>query len=417
MSDAEAPAQSSEAAEKTPTTGATVSETTTAQDGTLTGSDEAINGIADIDSYRNMVGSMSPNSAQAEKGEASEETTGTTEGAASGKNADGEGEGTQKGKESDGEGSGTEAEKGKEAKPKEGSETNQGGEGEGGEEEDEGQADAGHKKTPQYRWRPKSEVDALAMDIIKRAEKSGKEISMKDALAQAETILKPDDTGDGSTGAANDFPKTVTESETLLTDLRAQRKQAFAKDLDFEKAAELDEQIEAVKDHIGSLKQAEATTRQDQESRWNQTLETSKTKAVELYPDVTNPESELVKKMVELDATLKESGNDLFYAPDKPLKLAQMAANELGIAPKKPGATTQAKTQAATKPTASSQPAKAAATAATRPVQSASAPMSGAARTTQASSTTGQFDAELDKITDEESYRAHLDKFKSTAAA
>lgn len=377
MSDTEAQAQSSEMAEKTSTTEATVSETTTAQDEPLTGSDEVIGQITDIDSYRRMVGSIQPTPTQ-------------TDGHAS----VGEEEADVPDQEAEEAATGT----------AENSENNQGDEGEGS-EDNNGQAEAGQRKPPQYRWRPKSEVDALAMDIIKRSEKSGKEISLKDALAQAEAILKKDDSETGDEGVENDFPDTVTASETLLADLRAQRKQAFAKDLDFERAAELDEKIEALKDHIGSLKQAEILNRREQESRWNQTLEMSKAKAVELYPDVTDSESELVKKMVELDAILKETGNDLFYSPDKPLKLAQMAANELGIAPKKPGA--QAKTRAAVnKLTTSSQPVKA------RPVQ----PASGAARTTQQNNQHGQFVVELDRVMDEESWRDALRKLKLAAS-
>lgn len=367
MSDIEAQAQSSETAEKTSTTGATVSEITT-HDESLTGSDEVINQITDIDSYRRMVNSIQPTQTQ-------------TDGNAS----VGEEEADVQDQEAE------EAETGSPG-------NNQGDKGEGG--EDDGQAEAGQKKPPQYRWRPKSEVDALAMDIIKRSEKSGKEISLKDALVQAEAILKKDDSETEDEGVENDFPDTVAASETLLADLRAQRKQAFAKDLDFEKAAELDEKIEALKEHIGSLKQAEALNRQEQESRWNQTLEMSKAKAVELYPDVTNSESELVKKMVELDAILKETGNDLFYSPDKPLRLAQMAANELGIAPKTPRA--QVKTQAANNLTGSSHPVKA------RHIQLAS----GAARTTQQNHPHGQFVVELDRIMDEESWRDALRKLK-----
>jgi hypothetical protein len=383
MSDAEAQAQSSELAEKTSTTEATVSEITTEQDGPLTGSDEAIGKITDIDSYRSLVNSIQSSSSEQEE-EAIEETK---EGAASEGNPD----------EKDGQ----------DGLGQKGSETAKGKENAESQGEEEEVRDESGKKPPQYRWRPKSEVDALAMDIIKRAEKSGKEISMKEALAQAETILKKDDSDDSEV-SNNIFPETVEEAQAYLADLRAQRKQAFAKDLDFEKAAELDEQIEAVKDHIGNLKQAEVLTRQNQEAKWNQVLETSKAKAVELYPDVTNPESELVQKMVEIDGLLKETGNDLFYAPEKPLKLAQMAANELGIAPKIARAT-----KVTSKPTASSQPAKATASAAIRPVQ----PASGTARTTQQTNNlNGQFAVELDKVTDEESWREAMNKLKVVAA-
>lgn len=386
MSDTEAQAQSSSTAEMTSREEATVSENTTAQDGPLMGSDEAIQEISDIDSYRNAVGSLPTSSVQPDQADDD-----STEGDAS----------TEKVVEQEQDQGGDGSEKGPGDGAGDGSQT----------PPDTGEAGAEQQKPPQYRWRPKSEVDALAMDIIKRAEKSGKEISMKDALVQAETILKNDDSGEDGADTANNFPNTITESEALLADLRAQRKQAFAKDLNFEKAADLDEKIEEIKDHIGSLRHTEALTRQDQETQWNRTLAESKAKAVELYTDVTDPESELVKKMVEIDARLLESGNELYHSPEKPLKLAQMAANELGLPPKKSGDPAPTKTKVA-----SPQPIKATAPAVPRPVPPASFPMSGTARTTQQSNPNGQFAVELDKVTDEESWRAAMSKLKPAAA-
>jgi hypothetical protein len=334
----------------------------------MTGLDEVAN-VTDIDSYRKAASALAASDQPAPEGDAADDAGDEDAAPAEG-----------------------DADKPKDADAKADEDSQDAEEG----SDEEAQADAGTTRPPQYRWRPKSEVDALAMDIIKRAEKSGKEMTLNEALAQAGAILAPDKGSDadaGDTGGAEALPDTLKDAEALLVDLRAQRKQAFAKDLDFERAAELDERIEALRDHLGTLKNAEAAARQDQEAAWEQTLAEAKTKAVALYPDAAQPTSALVKRMVEIDAALKETGNDLFYSPEKPLKLAQMAANELGIAPRAGGA----------KP-ASSQPVK------SRPVQPQ--PASATARTTQGSPS-GQSVVDLDKVVDEDSWREATRKLQA----
>jgi hypothetical protein len=74
-------------------------------------------------------------------------------------------------------------------------------------------------------------------------------------------------------------------------------------------------------------------------AEFNRRLDASKVRALELYPDVSveanaNGQTPLVKEMMRLDNILKETGNELYYSPDKPFKLTQMAANNLGIAPR-----------------------------------------------------------------------------------
>lgn len=387
MSDTEAhEAQSSETAGET-SPQATVPGTIT-QDEPLAGSDEATKTVTDIDSYRSEVDALAEPTAVDDAGEEAggESTDGDD---ASGDPGPGEGEG--------------------DAPPADDPPGEEGDPAPGEPSDDTGKSDPPDRKPPQYRWRPKSETDALAMDIIKRAEKSGKEISMRDALAQAETILKSDD---DEAGADNGLPKTIAESEAMLADLRQQRRQALAKDLDFEKTAELDDKIEELRDHLGGLKISEIEARRTQEEDWNTTLTQSKSRAVQVYPDSAVAGSELVKEMARIDVELKDTENPLYHSPDKPFKLAQMAANNLGIAPK----SANAPAAKVAKPAASSQPVKKpAATSAARPAKPASPPMSGTARTAQAS-TNGQAASELDGVQDEDSWRAHVEKLRAPAA-
>jgi hypothetical protein len=60
----------------------------------------------------------------------------------------------------------------------------------------------------------------------------------------------------------------------------------------------------------------------------------SKQTALRTYPDCGNPNSPLSKKMAEIGDRLEAQKNPIVYSYDAPFKVAQMAANELGIAPK-----------------------------------------------------------------------------------
>ncbi|MDR1191259.1 MAG: hypothetical protein LBK60_06300 [Verrucomicrobiales bacterium] len=253
----------------------------------------------------------------------------------------------------------------------------------------------GDAKPPQYRLRPQSETEALAFDIYKRGQRSGKNIPLEDAVAQAKQILGQ---GDSQTEAGGDAdqPKTVSEAQARLTELRAALRKAQYEDLDFEQAKALDEQIETLRDRIGDLKIAEGKQREHARAEWDGALEAAKARAVELYPEVTNAESALVKRMNAIDAELRASDNPLVSQPDYPVKLSQLAANELGVAPKagtRKGATTQA--------AASSAPAK-------KTVSSVQ-PASGSARTTP-NNKPEQFDVELGQVNDEEAYEKLVEK-------
>jgi hypothetical protein len=84
------------------------------------------------------------------------------------------------------------------------------------------------------------------------------------------------------------------------------------------------------------VRQEEATKltyEQEQEAEYRETLKESQNKAVKFYPDTSDKNSAITKRMVEIDNELNEMDNDLYHDPDKPFIIAQMAARELGIAP------------------------------------------------------------------------------------
>ena len=70
----------------------------------------------------------------------------------------------------------------------------------------------------------------------------------------------------------------------------------------------------------------------DEIRKFNDAYALSERQAVTAYPDTTNAESRIVKRMAALDKEFEKDANPIFNSPDKPMILAKMAAKELGIA-------------------------------------------------------------------------------------
>ena len=70
---------------------------------------------------------------------------------------------------------------------------------------------------------------------------------------------------------------------------------------------------------------------------YDQGFRSSEAKAAELYDFASKPDSAGAKRMLEIEAELQDLDDPLHYSPDKPLKIAQMVAAELNIAPRRKG--------------------------------------------------------------------------------
>jgi hypothetical protein len=269
---------------------------------------------------------------------------------------------------------------------------------------------------PRYRLKPVDAVEAVAFEIRKQADKAGTPITMKDAIAQAEALPQFKKavpapavplTLPGNEASYEDViaylrnakPTTAVEVQTLTDLAWATRTKAMDTDLNMTAVAQLDQVIgRDLRQMETSVQNQQLNARHAEVARFNDQADASKVRAIELYPDVTIADSALVKKMIEIDAELKASGNPLFDSADKPLKLTQMAANELGMAPRSKAAA--ASPQPVVKPT--------------RPAQPPFAP--GSARTTSASVPTGQLEEKLSKISSVEELEAAKRELASSPA-
>ena len=217
------------------------------------------------------------------------------------------------------------------------------------------------------------------------------DLSLAEAL---ERVRVPADQGQVIQGE-REIP-SLEATQEKIAELKAQRKAAF-QNIELDKVPDLDEQIEEAQKTIEEIKVAQARAYEEETVRFNSDVDHSKARAVEYYPDVTDANSPLVIKMLEIDQVLKETGNPLFYSANKPEKLAQMAANELGIPPN------------ANKPTSpkATQPTRAA-VASQSTIRPATPIAPAAARTSRPSQAviSGTADELLDNVKDEDGLRA-----------
>lgn len=168
------------------------------------------------------------------------------------------------------------------------------------------------------------------------------DISIEDALVIARSNLgietkqpQPEQPSEESTEEPTG-PQSSIEAQELADQAFAERQKAL-QELDFEKVAELDTQIRDLDRNVFYLQEREANASREAEVQFDNDFDTSQEKAIEMYPDAGKQNSKFAERMREIDQSLKETGNDLYYDADKPLKVAQMAANEMGISPYRPG--------------------------------------------------------------------------------
>ncbi len=189
-------------------------------------------------------------------------------------------------------------------------------------------------------------VGRLAASFMKR----NKDMPMTEAVARAQKQLgvKPENAPEAEAAAKpkSDLPATVEEVDAEIAKTEDEHAKALI-DLRFEDAARLAKSMRKLDRHRVDLEREGERNLVKQESAYNAAFSASESKATDLYEFAGKPESPGYKRMAEIDAALKENDDPLYGRPDKPLKIAQMVAAELGIAPKRKGsAVTPAKAAA-----------------------------------------------------------------------
>jgi hypothetical protein len=234
----------------------------------------------------------------------------------------------------------------------------------------------------QMRPRLKDPLDIAVASLAK-----AKGISLIEAakIIEGNAPAKSEAPEEGSHEAPVETKSTI---DAQLKELRAQYKEATTA-LEFETAAEIFEQIEALRDKQVEVRfteekaKAEADQKAaiDFDTKWEAAVE----RAAAFYPDSAKPDSAMAMKIAELDQRMKDLGDALYFDPDKPFILAREAARELKVPMRDP----KAKAAAKSSPTSPIQPASG---------NARTAPVSPAKRLSE----------ELDAIDSLDAFEAHI---------
>ena len=211
----------------------------------------------------------------------------------------------------------------------------------GGEQEEE--EPAGEEPTAnRFRIRAKDEVEAEALSLRKRHP----DWSLEDCLTKAKAILGVAERSEEQAGEESQPARTASAVSQEIEALRVKYKEA-TEGLEFDQAADIFMQIEKLRDERDDLRISERYEQDRREQVQQESLERqfaeSERKAVTYYPDTTDPESAMTKRIIELDKQMRDLGDPLYSSPDKPFLLAKMAARELGIPMTNPSSAQAAK--------------------------------------------------------------------------
>lgn len=128
--------------------------------------------------------------------------------------------------------------------------------------------------------------------------------------------------------------ETVAGVDARIQELEAAHAEAMGVTFDLEKAGEIQREILRLNRIATKLELVEESARESKEqsarAEFDQKWENSSARANTDYPALLNPLSPLAMRVWQIDRTLKEQGNELFSDPEKLIKIAKMAADELG---------------------------------------------------------------------------------------
>lgn len=193
------------------------------------------------------------------------------------------------------------------------------------------------------RFGKEDKVGRLAATILKR----NRDLTLEEAVGRArkELGIKDEREATPTQQPESQLPQTIEEVDARIKQLRADRKKANT-DLKFEEVSDLNDQIEDLMFHRGEIQRQGDTKRAQEAAAYEREFDASVSQAADLYPNSTDPNSDFGKRMIEIERQLKANDDPLYSSPKKPMKIAQMVAAEMNIAPRRKGAPAPAKAAA-----------------------------------------------------------------------
>lgn len=241
--------------------------------------------------------------------------------------------------------------------PAEGSETPEGEEtadqptGEDAPDGDESTVDddqpAATEDTPpkQKEFRPrlgniKDQRQQEAILLANQLAADGQTISLGEAERRVALKYGEDPAKPAGEEPAAETPRTVEEVDTELESLEDEFDQALI-DLDGEKQVAIRKQMKVLRAERTEVATHQQTAEQTAETEFNSQVDASHAEAATIYPSITEPNHAIHKEAEKIWSAMEKTGNPLIGQADAPLRVYQMAANALGIAPNDSGTHSQ----------------------------------------------------------------------------
>ncbi len=160
-------------------------------------------------------------------------------------------------------------------------------------------------------------------------------LTLKAALELAEKAVAPEASSVATQQDETPPPPPVADLKAELKDLRQKHRKALREYADDADIDAIEARMDEIEETLLPAAQQHAERQREEVAR---TFESYADRAVELYPEAAREGSPLYNRMAEIHADLEANGDPLVNSPEKALKIAQMAAAELHIAPKRAAA-------------------------------------------------------------------------------
>lgn len=194
------------------------------------------------------------------------------------------------------------------------------------------------KAPKNWRITAKSDLESRAFELYRR----NPDMSLEEALQRVGgkkapvTAEEPNGTVPVSETKA---PEQTKSDAPTVESLTARRKELIAEikqansDFDYERASDLQIELAELPFKIMQAQEQERSAATAKHTAFESAVAEAEARAIAMYPDISVDGSEFRARMEDIHARLEEAGDDLLSQPDCGLRIAQMAARELNIAP------------------------------------------------------------------------------------
>lgn len=189
---------------------------------------------------------------------------------------------------------------------------------------------------PQHRVRGDDDVERLALELVTQANKAGGKLKLAKALEMAADSLgvQSEGTDEQAFEIPEGMPATQDALQSELDQIELDKITAM-EEAEFDTLRDLQARLVELKKWGPQLE----SIQKEQETAYNTSFSASMDHVQNLYPMVKDSDGEFAREMAAIDAQLLASGDDRYYATNKPMLIAQWVAKRQGVLPMVPPVT------------------------------------------------------------------------------